>query len=144
MLSLLLVMSFSSAQADDTPQIKEGLYEVSMRADMPKIPGLPKEVMKKMMENIPVDKNQQCITKEDFIPGGKTGDKETKCRFINRSISKKKVSWQAECTNENGVSTSKGSITYQKTSFVGSIQVKSAAMNMTTHVSGKYIGACKK
>lgn len=143
MVSIFLFILSDPALAAKTPNIKEGLYEVKMRAKMPEIPGMPKELMEKMAKQMPVDTNRQCLTKKDFIPDGEAGDNK-RCKFKNKKITGKTVSWSAVCRGEHGASKSEGNIIYQYKSFKGSISVTSEAMDMTTHVTGKYVGKCKK
>ena len=140
--SVFLFSTAITALADDVPNIKEGLYEITMQGEMPEMPGMPKELMEKMAKSFPADKHKECITKEDFIPAGQSGTQQ-KCTFNSKSVTGNSVSWDAVCKTSQGNTYSQGQMTYQYKSFEGSIQIKNEAMEMKTKVSGVYIGKCK-
>ena len=122
------------------PNIKEGSWEITSKTKMPSLPGMPEG----MSSSMPAYKSTQCVTKKDFVASMQASDKKQKCKVKKQSIRRSTVSWVVECHGENGKTLSIGKIAFRRTTFKGSIRVKTKEMDMTTAVSGKYIGRCKK
>jgi hypothetical protein len=124
----------SHAQA---PNMKEGLWEVTTRMEMPGMPAKPTTM-------------QRCVTQKEVqdaatMPPGGAGDKA--CKVTDYKIQGNTANWQMVCQGEMAM-TGSGTITYSGTSYSGSqtMTMKHAgqAQNMTVHFSGKHLGDCKK
>ena len=126
LISLLWVSSTVAS-----PNIKEGLWEITTKMDMP---GMPIA--------IPPHTHTQCITKEDLVP--QKPEKSMECEITSRKIVGNTVSWTMECRSKEGITIMNGKITYKGDRFDGEIKIKTPdGMEMTQHISGKRIGECK-
>lgn len=123
-----------------TPNMKEGLWEITARMEMAGMPGaMPPQTM------------QQCITKKELEDPGKTapgsGQKDPRCKITDYKLQGNTASWKMTCEGENAM-TGSGSITYSGTSYSGVNKMTMShggqAQNMTMTYSGRYIGECKK
>lgn len=131
-LSLIIICSGSAAGID----IKEGLWSVTAKTE---IPGMPFP--------LPPITNSQCLSRDDLIPKGKDRDGQ-ECNLVEQQVGSNSVSWIMNCADGGSVSTSTGKITYRGETFAGKVNVSSAKsgrggeMNITTVMTGKYIGEC--
>ena len=112
-----------------TPNIKEGKWEMTTKMEMK---GMPMEM--------PAVKHTQCLTKQDFVPQEPAADQ--KCEPVKSKVSGDTVTWTIKCNGEGGPMTGNGKITYSGDSFKGTVNMKQGGMDMTSHISGKYIGKC--
>ncbi len=123
-----------------TPNMQEGLWEITMKMDMAGMPpGMKPQVM------------QQCITRKDLedprktTPGGDpTGNR---CQITNHKVQGNTASWDMACKGE-GAMTGSGTVTYSGTSYQGTNRMTmkqgGQTQTMTMHYAGKRIGDCKK
>ena len=84
---VVLAVLFSFWCASSTvasPNIKEGLWEITTKMDMPGIPIA-----------IPPHTHTQCITKEDLVP--QKPEKSMECEITSKKIVGNAVSWTMEC-----------------------------------------------
>ena len=134
------VLISTPAQAA-SPNIKEGLWEITMKMDMPGMPaGMKPQVV------------QQCITKKDIddprktAPGGKD-PANSRCEVSDYKMQGNTASWNMACKGENPM-TGSGSMTYSGTSYSGTNKMTMTRggkpQTMTMHYSGKHLGDCKK
>ena len=69
--------------------------------------------------------------------------------MVEKNISNNSVSWTMNCTKDGSVSKSSGKITYNGKTFEGKVKIitdnpmKGRNMNITTVMTGKYIGKCE-
>jgi hypothetical protein len=123
------------------PNMKEGLWEITMKMEMPGMPaGMKPQVV------------QQCVTKKDMddprktTPGG-ADPKDNRCQMSDYKMQGNTATWNMACKGENAM-TGSGSITYSGTSYSGTNKMtmmrggKPQTMNM--QYNGKYLGDCKK
>ena len=116
------------------PDMKEGLWEVTIKMNVPNMP----------ME-MPANTVKQCITAQDLVP--KTGRQDGNCT-VEHDTNGNTVAWNVECQSDSGKMQGHGKITYKNESFSGQFvsQMPNAGMGtveMTMQMSGRYIGACQ-
>jgi hypothetical protein len=129
--SIFLFAAVSIAIAG--PNMKEGKWQMTTKMEMA---GMPMEM--------PAVTYTQCLTNKNFVPQNSTssqGDKE--CEPVNTKVEGNTVTWTVKCTGEGEPFTGSGKITYSGDSFKGVMKMKQGGMDMTSHISGKYIGECK-
>jgi len=140
-LSLLAATLLSAPAHAAAPNMKEGLWEITTKMEMPGMPGgMKPQVM------------QQCFTKKDLDDPRKTapsgGDpKDNRCQMTDYKMQGNTATWNMACKGEDAM-TGSGSITYSGTSYTGtnkmSMKRGGNVQTMTTHYNGKHIGDCKK
>jgi hypothetical protein len=125
--------------AQKGPNIKDGLWEITMKVEMK---GTPVAV------NIPEQKITQCITKKDAIP--QKAETTQECKMVSAKIDGDTVTWVMECNAQEGTKTqSEGKVTYKGDTFDGLTNVTVTppgqnTMKMTQTMSGRRIGDCKQ
>lgn len=139
--SLLATLLSSVSAHAASPNMKEGLWEITMKMEMPGMPaGMKPQVM------------QQCITRKEIddprkaTPGG-ADPKDNRCQVTDHKMQGNTATWNMACKGENAM-TGSGSITYNGTSYSGTNKMTMTrggkAQTMTMHYTGKYLGDCKK
>lgn len=120
------------------PNMKEGLWEVTVTMDMPGMPaGAPPQTM------------QQCRTQKDFEnPQTMAPDPQgSRCETTDYRLQGNTATWKMACKGENAMSGT-GSMTFSGTSYTGtnkmSMKHGDQTMNMTVSYAGKHLGPCKK
>ena len=137
---LLTAVALSAVAHAAAPNMKEGLWEITMKMEMPGMPGgMPPQVM------------QQCLTKKDLedprktAPGGDPGD--SRCQMTDYKMQGNTATWNMSCKGEGAMKGS-GSFTYSGTSYTGTNRMTMTeggnTQTMTTHYSGRHLGECKK
>ena len=138
--SLLAAIVLSGIAHAAAPNMKEGLWEITVRMEMPGMPGgMPPQVM------------QQCFTRKDLedprrtVPSGGPGD--SNCQMTDYKMQGNTATWNMACKGE-GAMTGSGSITYSGTSYAGTNRMTmtegGSGQTMTMHYSGRHLGACRK
>jgi len=132
---LLSILFAGSARAE----FKEGLWEITTKLELKGMPGLP--------GSMPPVTFRQCITKNDAIP--KNTDKNYDCKTINQKVTGNTVSYLVECKGREGTMRTNGTATYAANSMTGSSTtvIKTQGqpeMQMTSKITGKYVGPCPK
>lgn len=135
-LALLLFCGTICRAVAAGPNIKDGLWEMTMETRMEGLPFAMPPV------SVTV---KQCISKSDPI----LQDPESKknCRIKNQKVSGNKVSWEFECSQEEGKADGKGEMTYSGSTSSGVSKVvmttkEGEKMTSTTKIKGKRIEAC--
>ncbi len=136
---LLVIVSLMVTYSSNAAEInmKEGLWEITSKME---VPGMPFPM--------PPTTHSQCITEKDMVPQGKDAA-EQGCTMVEKSIDNNIVSWTMNCSKDGMVSKSTGSITYNGTTFDGTVNMTTGNpmsgrnMEMKTVMKGKYIGECK-
>jgi hypothetical protein len=139
--SLIAAALLSAPAYGATPNMKEGLWEITMKMEMPGMPaGMKPQVVR------------QCITRKDLEDPRKTapmgGDpKDSRCQITDHKMQGSTVTWNMACKGENAM-TGSGSATYSGTSYSGSNKMTMTrggkSQTMTMQYSGRHIGDCKK
>lgn len=132
-LAMLSCFSLSTAFAQ-TPDIQEGLWEVSTEVN---IPGMPIKM--------PAVTMQQCFTKQNMQPENIL--QKNNCQMDTMDIQDNLARWTMSCEQEGMIMQGSGNIQYQKTSFSGVFDMTMSgaaqgAMTMQTKLTGRYIGKC--
>lgn len=122
-----------------TPNMKEGLWEITMKMEMAGMPaGMPAQVM------------QHCVTKKDLsdpnrTPGSAADPRNNQCKMTDHKMEGNKASWKVTC--EDGT-TGSGTATYSNTSYTSTSTITSnrggKAQTVKMEHSGRYLGDCKK
>lgn len=139
--SLLAATLLSAHAQGAAPNMKEGLWEITMKMEMPGMPaGMKPQVMR------------QCVTKKDLDDPRKTtpaaGDpKDNRCQMTDYKMQGNTATWSMACKGEEAM-TGSGSITYSGTSYSGvnkmTMKRGGKVQTMTMQYSGKHLGDCKK
>ena len=134
-LFLLFGSFFLGAQAHAAPNMKDGMWEITTKMD---IPGMPMA--------LPPSRHTQCLTAKDAIP--QQPEKNNDCKMTSIKSDGDNISWALQCRTKEGVLDGTGKVTYKGDSMDGvmTMNVKDSrqgAMQMTYRMSGKHVGACK-
>jgi hypothetical protein len=123
------------------PNMKDGLWEITMKMDMPGMPaGMKPQVL------------QQCITKKDLEDPRKTAPsgsdpRDNRCQMTDYKMQGNTASWNMACKGE-GAMTGSGTATYSGTSYTGTNRMTmkrgGQVQTMTMQYSGRRLGECKK
>ena len=129
--SIILLTAISISFAGSVPNMKEGLWEITVKTE---IPGM----------EMPPMKHTQCLTKKDFVPQGSQQPGQ-ECKITDVKVDGNTVTWSLECKSPGVEMKGTGKTTYSGNSFKGTMvmSMPQTNMNITTHMSGKRIGDCK-
>ena len=117
-------------------EIKEGQWEITTKTEM-----------KGMKMQMPATTMKQCVTKKDPVP--QKQEKGTDCKMTDQKVAGDTVTYTMECKTPDSTMVSSGKMTYKTNTFNGTtnttIQAKGQPqMQMTSTMSGKYLGPCPK
>jgi hypothetical protein len=133
-------MALVAASAQSAaPNMKEGLWEVTVKMDMPGMPG-----------NMPAQTTQRCITAKDMEDPRKVASGNDQgsnaCEVTNYKMQGNTATWNMSCKGPEQM-TGTGTIKYEGDRYSGvnrmSMNQGKDTMQMTTNFSGRYLGACK-
>lgn len=130
MLALLVISLPALASAEEQSPMQEGLWEVSMKIE---IPGLPFQMPAQTME--------QCYTKKDLQESAGVPKQQGDCKVTDLKRSGNKVTWKTLCKgkdNGSGEMIFKGATAYE-----GTVKMESGGKVTTTTYQGKRLGDCK-
>src|SRR5690348_5611509 len=113
--SLLAVAVLSLPAYGAAPNMKEGLWEITTKAEMPGMPaGMKPQVV------------QQCITKKDLEDPRRTtpgnNPKDDRCQVTDYKMQGNTASWNMACKGE-GAMTGSGTVTYSGNSYTGTTRM---------------------
>jgi hypothetical protein len=130
MLILITVLMLFAAPAGAGPDVQEGLWEITTEA---KMSGM----------QMPPQKHTQCFMNDDLVPMDPTAPQS--CTIKEKSYKGNTLNWTMECSSEGVKTVAKGSITYDKDSFSGGVDIAIGGSNMkfTNTMSGRRLGPCK-
>ena len=127
----LIILLASASVSYAGPNIKEGKWEITTKMEMP---GMP-------MKMPPVT-HTQCLTQKDMVPQDTKPGQE--CKIADLKIKGNTVSWTITCNSgQGGPVTGTGKIAYEGKTMKGTMKMKQSGMEMTSHISGKFIGKCE-
>jgi hypothetical protein len=138
--ALLCLLSFAAAHASAGPNMKPGLWEQTVKMEMP---GMP--------QAMPEQKSQRCVTPKDLEDPRRVGpgaDPRTagQCEVSNFRMQGNTATWDMACKGEQQMKGS-GSMTYQGDRYSGvnrmTMNQGGQTMTMTMNYSGRYLGDCK-
>jgi hypothetical protein len=127
-LSAVTLFLFSPSLAVD---MSEGKWEHTVEVKMEGMPGAP--VM-------PLT-TTQCMTQKDLVPC------ERNCTIDEEKITGNKIVWKKKCIEKSSVTESEGEITYNGTTYSGTMKTKitekrGQVINSTMKMKGRRIGDC--
>ncbi len=130
-----LGMLFIMPATDAAPNVKPGLWEVTVNTQMP---GMP--------VTIPPMKHRYCVRKEDLVP--KTQQRGKECKVLDKKVTGNTVTWRVECKGTGMNSDGSGSISYAGDTYHGQMKmnmqdVASGPMQITQTLAGRRVGKCK-
>jgi hypothetical protein len=133
----VLILGGAGSASAAQPNIKDGLWEITMKMEMPGMPGAA-----------PPQTLQRCFSAKDFEdPGAMSRDKSMQCETSDYRLQGNTASWKIVCKGE-GAMTGSGTATYGGTTYTMTSRMAMThggqTMNMTTTHTGKYLGPCKK
>jgi len=120
-----------SCTAQKGPNMKEGMWEVTVRME---VPGMPVQMSPQAYT--------QCLTQKEAVPQQEEPDQG--CKIAKQDIQGDTVSWVVECKTNEGTAVSDGRITYKGDTFEGVIHMTQGNMKATQKLSGRWIGTCDK
>lgn len=124
----LLLMGPLSVALADAPNMKEGLWQITIKMEME---GMPMEM--------PEMTHSQCITKQNAVPS----QPDQKCKMISNKVKGDTVTWEMECDTPQGPAHTKGTITYSGDTFTGTVDMNMGQMVMTQKMRGQRVGECQ-
>ena len=121
-----------------TAEIKEGLWEIQTSMEMP---GMPVK--------IPPTTTRTCMSRNDAVPKPSAPKgQEQECKIKDQNISGNTVTYSMECKGKDGSTTEiSGKMTYSGDAMEGTSTMKMSgpvAMEMSSKMTGKYVGPCTK
>jgi hypothetical protein len=136
--SILAAAVLSQGAQAAAPNMREGMWEITMKMEMAGMPGgMPPQVVK------------QCFTKKDTENPQKfaqSGPGSERCQISNYQLKGNTASWDMACKGPEEM-TGSGTITFSGDSYTGTnrMSMKSGGQgqNMTMQYSGKRVGDCK-
>lgn len=136
-ISLFVISLFLlSGNAFAEPNMKEGLWEITVKMEMP---GMPMQM--------PPQTFTQCITKKDVVPRREEPNQE--CKVIKTDVKGDTVTWIIECKTREGTAVSNGKVTYKGDTFDGVVKMsmhggRRGSMEITQQMKGKWTGQCNE
>ena len=125
---LVLLVCFACAPAG--PNMKEGLWEITTKMEMP---GMPMQ--------FPPKTNTQCLTQTDLVP--QNVEASQNCKVVTQEIKGDTVTWVMECETSEGTAVFNGHVTYKGETFEGVMTMKEGSTEITQTMSGRWIGECE-
>jgi hypothetical protein len=125
---------FLAAHVEAT-NIKDGLWEITGRLDMPGMPA-----------NLPPVKHTQCLTGSAAVPHQPENAQD--CKVSNLKQDGNGVSWAIQCRSPEGTVDNSGKATYRGDAMDGAMNVNvrdnrgKDVMKMTYRITGKRLGEC--
>lgn len=136
----VLAFWLSAAALAAGPHMKDGLWEITVKMEMPGMPAA-----------MPPQTIRQCVTKRDLedlrnmTPRGSAGD--ARCQMSDYEVRENSASWNWRCKGEEAASGST-TLTFSGDTYAGTNRMSmkprgGPAQEMTMHYAGKYIGSCR-
>jgi len=131
-LALLAVLALPAlALADEPAPMQDGLWELSMKID---IPGLPFQ--------LPAQTVNHCYTKKELQESAGVPKQSDDCKVTESKKTGNKVTWKVVCTGKNAGTGSGEMIFKSATAYEGSMSVENKGRVTTTRYEGKRLGDC--
>jgi hypothetical protein len=132
---LLLAAFFLTAQAQAAPNMKDGMWEIATKVEIPNMPMV-----------IPPTRHTQCLTAKNAIP--QQQEKNNDCKMTSVKSDGDSISWAIQCRTKESALDGSGKVTYKGDSMDGVMTMnitdpRKGTMQMIYRMSGKYIGVCK-
>jgi hypothetical protein len=133
-LTLATAIASITALAVDPQDMKPGLWEYTMKMEMPGVPFAP-----------PPQSARQCVTADDVAKGEVAPDpaqNQGNCEVRNFKRSAGTISYDVACPG-SPPTTSQVKVTTTATTMEGTTIMDMGEHKMTTRMSGKRVGDCK-
>jgi hypothetical protein len=117
------------------PNIREGLWEITIKMEMAGKPG----------DTFPPTTQTLCLTDKNKLPDLLQQDQA--CQITDTKTQGNEASWKMKCQSQANLITGSGKITYKGDRLDGMIhiqmqQAEAAPMKLTQHIQGRYSGKC--
>ncbi len=131
----LIAALFPAAAACAAPNLKDGMWEITGKMEMP---GMPMA--------IPPTTHTQCLSSKDAVP--QKPEKNQDCKMTSLKTEGDSVAWAMQCRSGETVLDSAGKVTYRGDSMNGTLTMNvkesaQGAMQITYRMSGRRVGECK-
>ncbi|MGQ9638654.1 MAG: DUF3617 domain-containing protein [Thermodesulfobacteriota bacterium] len=107
LIAVLVCFVWLSCNTEAGPNMKEGLWEITMTME---IPGMPMKM--------PPRTWTQCLTKKNCVPQEEDKD----CKVIKSEVKGDVFTWVIECKTREGTTTGNGRTVYKGDTFEGVIR----------------------
>jgi hypothetical protein len=129
--ALITVIFIGMDNSIATPNIEEGLWEITSKMEMEGIPFA-----------MPASSHKKCLANKDLVP--QKEEEGQKCKVKKRNVKGNTVEWEMDCKGRGGKMNSKGEVTYSGTSMKGTMLISVEGQPpMKNTMTGKRIGPCK-
>ena len=121
------------------PNIREGLWEITIKMEMAGNPG----------DTFPPTTQTLCLTDKNKLP--ELLQQDQACQITDTKTQGNEASWKMKCRSQANLITGSGKITYKGDRFDGIIHIRmqqaeaepqAAPMKLTQHIQGRYSGKC--
>ena len=133
LLSIISIFLLWSMALAENPNMREGLWEISVNMKMPEVP-----------MQLPTQIHTQCMTRKELIPQKGAVQNCSGCKILETKIKGDTVYWIEECNAPDGTVRAEGKITYSGESLKGKVKITQGNMTMWQDISGKWVGKCNK
>jgi hypothetical protein len=140
LIGLLVALAPTCSSTAGSVDMKPGEWSITIKTKMEGMPFSPPPVTVK-----------QCLTEQNYVPSGgaQQQGQSQDCEVMDQKIDGNTVSWSVVCkSGQGGTVKGTGTVTYSGSSFQGSTQMTmmtgGQTMKMSTEMTGKWIGPCKK
>ena len=136
-----LAMCLAAAAHPAGPDMRDGLWEITVKMDMPGMPA-----------TMPPQTSRQCVTKRDLedlrkmTPSAGMGD--ARCEVSDYRVQENTARWNWRCKGEEAASGTT-TMTFSRNTYSGTNQMYmkprgAPAQSMTMHYAGNYLGPCQQ
>jgi len=143
------VLAAATVAAADNPfdafkgKMKAGMYEYKMDMDMGQMPGMPPGMGRQSRTF------EHCVTPEDISRGemNKNDRMPKNCEMKDFRMSGNTATYKMVCTGEHAMS-AENKITFHGEGYTMDMKMAmdqgGRPMNMTQHITARYVGACNR
>jgi len=132
MFVVIAVVMLFAAPAGAGPDVQEGMWEITTVT-----------TMSGMAIQMPPQKHTQCFTNDDMVPIDPKAPQS--CVIKEKRYEGNTLNWTMECNSEDVKTVSTGSITYDRDSFSGGMEIAigGSDMKLVNTMSGRRLGPCE-
>jgi hypothetical protein len=133
------LMAAATAYSAAAPYMKDGLWEMAVKVEMPGMPG-----------NMPTNTVQRCMSAKDFQDPRKTtpdtSGGSTQCGVSNYRVQGNTATWEMACKGKEQMKGT-GTMTFEGERYTGvnrmTMSQDGQSTKMTMNYAGRYLGPCK-
>ena len=132
MFVLVAVVMLFAAPVGAGPDVQEGMWEITTVTEM-----------SGTAIQMPPQKHTQCFTNDDLVP--RDPQAAQGCIIKEKRYEGNTLNWTMECSSDGIKTVSTGSITYDKDSFSGGMEIAigGSDMKLVNTMSGRRLGPCE-